>query len=203
MIKNTLISLGFTNLIDASNGVEAIEKVDKVKPDLVLMDLQMPEMTGVKATKIIQENNPTPVVILTAFETSTLLQEAINAGASAYLVKPLKRDLVIRVIYIAIARHKDLMEVKELNKKLELKNKELQKAIKEIEILQTILPICSKCKSVRDSKGYWSQVEEYISSRSEIQFTHSICDNCSDEMYGSQPWYNTYKEKREKKKIES
>ncbi len=197
MIKSTLISLGFTNLIDASNGHEAIKEVKESKPDLILMDLQMPEMTGVAATKIIQEENPTPVIILTAFETTTLLHEATAAGASAYLVKPLNKDLVVRAIYIAIARHKDLMEMKSLNEQLESKNIELEKAIKEIELLQTILPICSKCKSIRDDKGYWTQVEDYISSHSDIKFTHSICETCSDEMYGNQPWYEEYRKKRD------
>ena len=197
MIKGVLFDLGYTNLHLGSNGVEAIEKASSLKPDLILMDLKMPEMGGIEATKIIQKKNPIPIIILTAYETTTLLEEATEAGASAYLVKPVNITLLERAILIALARHKDLMEVKELNNLLMKKNFELEKAIEEIELLQRILPICSKCKSIRDDKGYWTQVEDYMANHSEIKFTHSICENCSDDLYGKEPWYDEYKKKRE------
>jgi hypothetical protein len=46
-----------------------------------------------------------------------------------------------------------------------------------------MLPICAKCKNIRDDKGYWSQIERYISEHSDIQFTHSLCQECTKELY--------------------
>ena len=56
--------------------------------------------------------------------------------------------------------------------------------IAEINTLQGIIPICSNCKKVRNDKGYWGQVESYISEHSEVQFSHSICPDCAKELYG-------------------
>ena len=69
-------------------------------------------------------------------------------------------------------------------KALEEKNDELIKANEEVRKLQGILPICSNCKKVRDDKGYWNQVESYIESHSTASFTHSMCPECSDKLYG-------------------
>jgi PAS domain S-box len=54
---------------------------------------------------------------------------------------------------------------------------------KEINTLRGIIPICSSCKNVRDDKGYWQQVEAYVSDRSEAEFSHSICSECLEKLY--------------------
>ena len=59
----------------------------------------------------------------------------------------------------------------------------LEKAIKEIKILQGILPICSKCKKIRDDEGYWNKVEEYIQDHSYAKFSHGICPECMKKLY--------------------
>ncbi len=74
----------------------------------------------------------------------------------------------------------------------------LENAHEEINTLKGILPICARCKKIRDSDGYWSQVETYIEGHSKAQFTHGICEECADELYGNEPWY----QKRKKKKLE-
>lgn len=66
---------------------------------------------------------------------------------------------------------------------LEETNKKLQQAISEIKILQGILPICSKCKKIRDDRGFWQQVESYLAKHSQATFSHSICPECMDEFY--------------------
>ena len=70
-----------------------------------------------------------------------------------------------------------------LNNELDKKNVELDKAIQEVKSLSGMLPICSHCKSIRDDKGYWSQVEDYISRHSEADFSHGICPACIKELY--------------------
>ncbi|GAB6190659.1 PDC sensor domain-containing protein [Desulfocastanea catecholica] len=66
-----------------------------------------------------------------------------------------------------------------MNKELLQKNEDLQLAMTEINTLSSFLPICSHCKKIRDDKGYWSQVEEYIGSRTGTQFSHGICPRCA------------------------
>jgi hypothetical protein len=79
-------------------------------------------------------------------------------------------------------------------KALEEKNAELIKANEEVYRLQGILPICSRCKKVRDDKGYWNQVESYIESHSDAKISHGTCEECAEELYGSEDWYLAMKE---------
>jgi hypothetical protein len=80
-------------------------------------------------------------------------------------------------------------------KVLEEKNVALIAANEEVSRLQGILPICSRCKKVRDDEGYWYQVESYIESHSDAKFTHGICEECADKLYGSEDWYESMKER--------
>ncbi len=66
---------------------------------------------------------------------------------------------------------------------------ELQKALSEVKTLKGFIPICSSCKKIRDDKGYWNQIESYIREHSEAEFSHGICPECSDTLYGDQEWY--------------
>ena len=76
-------------------------------------------------------------------------------------------------------------KVSKINERLEDKVKELSRAIAEIKTLSGLLPICAKCKKIRDDKGYWKQIEEYISTHSDAQFSHSICPECAEKLYGA------------------
>ena len=60
---------------------------------------------------------------------------------------------------------------------------ELGKALSDVKKLSGMLPICASCKKIRDDKGYWNQIEEYIRDRSEAEFTHSICEECAGKLY--------------------
>ena len=80
---------------------------------------------------------------------------------------------------------------------LSKKNAELEKAIKEIELLSKMIPICSSCKKIRDDDGFWQNVENYISQRSKIVFSHSLCPDCMKSLY---PEYVKKKEDTKKEK---
>ncbi|MCK4911927.1 MAG: response regulator, partial [Thermodesulfovibrionales bacterium] len=82
-------------------------------PDVVLMDIEMPEMNGLDASKEIQEICPTPIVILSAYESSDLFEKASAAGAGAYLIKPANLSEIERAITIAVARHGDLIKLQD------------------------------------------------------------------------------------------
>jgi hypothetical protein len=88
---------------------------------------------------------------------------------------------------------KALIEDIEERTKTEKENKELiarlQAALSEIKTLGGLLPICANCKKIRDDKGYWNNLEAYIEKHSDASFSHGICQECSDELYGNEEWY--------------
>ncbi len=190
MIRGRLEDLGHTAVGEASSGQQAVEMVQSLQPDIVLMDIDMPDVDGIEATRAIYESNPTPVVILTAYDTPDLVGQAGRVGAGAYLVKlPTGREIQ-RAIIIAMARFGDMMELRRLNDELQtrndelyLRNEQLQAALDKVKLLSGLLPICSHCKKVRDDEGYWQEVEVYVSRHSEADFSHGICPNCLQKFY--------------------
>jgi len=154
------------------------------------MDVRMPGLDGLESAQRIQEIAPTPVVVITAFESGDLLQKASHAGVGAYLIKPSSAREVERAVTIATARFQDLMELKRLNAELEScleEHRQLiqqhQEALERVKLLSGLLPICSSCKKIRDDSGYWNQIEEYIRDHSDAQFTHSLCPECVRRLY--------------------
>lgn len=79
---------------------------------------------------------------------------------------------------------KEIETRKEAEEKKEMLIADLQKTLKEIKALRGLLPICASCKKIRDDKGYWNQIEAYISEHSEAEFSHSICPECAKKYYG-------------------
>jgi len=77
----------------------------------------------------------------------------------------------------------EITERKESEKKRKKLINELQNALENVKQLSGLLPICSHCKKIRDGKGYWNQIEEYIHKHSEAEFSHSICQECAEKYY--------------------
>jgi len=99
VLKDILKNLGYTNIIEASDGIMAIEQYKKFKPDLVTLDVNMPKMDGIQALKHIMSMDPKArVVMVTAVEQRFIVQEAIRTGAKDYIVKPFDRSMVATVI---------------------------------------------------------------------------------------------------------
>ena len=119
MIQRTLDDMGYMVVGKAVDGLQAIELTQTLQPDVVLMDLEMPKMGGIEATRCIHASCPTPVVILSAYEAQDLVEKASQAGAGAYLIKPPDMREVERAITIAMARFDDMMELRRLNSALE------------------------------------------------------------------------------------
>ena len=70
---------------------------------------------------------------------------------------------------------------------------ELQEALGNVQTLSGLMPICAKCKKIRDDKGYWNQIEKYIEKHSEAVFSHGLCPVCMEEVYKDKPWYEKWK----------
>ena len=102
--------------------------------------------------------------------------KAFSIGAVDYITKPFQVEEVLARVHTHIT-------LSNLQKSLQEKNTQLQKAIDEIKTLRGIIPICAHCKKVRDDKGYWNQVEVYIHNHSEAEFSHGICPQCIKDLY--------------------
>lgn len=190
MIKGILQERGYAIVGEAADGSEVVELTQALQPQVVLMDIQMPDMDGLEATRLIYECCPTPVVVLTAYETPELVQRASRVGVGAYLVKPPNSRELERAITIAMARFDDMVTLRRLNAELqayaaerEKLINELQEALANIKTLTGLLPICASCKKIRDDQGYWNQIESYIEEHSEVQFSHGLCPDCTRLLY--------------------
>jgi len=99
MIKDILTKNGYGIAGEAENGVVAIDKYNETKPDLVLMDITMPEMDGIQALKKIRENDPGALVIMcSAMGQQAMVIEAIQSGAKDFIVKPFQADRVLEAV---------------------------------------------------------------------------------------------------------
>ena len=98
-LKGILGANGFTDIIEASNGEEAISQFKKHQPDLILMDITMPGMDGITATRKIRELDPkAKIVICSAMGQKEMVMEAVQAGAVDFIVKPFQTDRVIESV---------------------------------------------------------------------------------------------------------
>jgi len=183
MVQRMVEEIGYEVVANANNGVEAVERTKEINPDVVLMDIKMSDMDGIEAARKIQEEIPTPVVMLTAHETPELLEQASDAGVGAYLVKPVHVRELENAITISKARFQDMIKLREVNLELEQRNQELEKAITHIKTLSGLLPICASCKKIRDDSGYWHQVESYVQDHSDAEFSHGLCPDCVKNYY--------------------
>jgi DNA-binding response OmpR family regulator len=165
LLGNILDSKGYSTAV-AMNGTEALKFLENEIPDLILLDIMMPGMDGFEVCRSIKMNKnarETPVIFLTAKREIDDLVRGFEVGGVDYVTKPFNsNELLIRV-----KTHLDL-----------------KKARDEIRRLKGIIPICCNCKKIRDDKGFWEQVEIYIESHSDAEFSHGICPECTKELYG-------------------
>jgi len=98
-LRNFLVSSGYDVVGEAANGQEAVEKYASCKPDLVFMDITMPVMDGIAATRAIKKNDPNANVIMcTAMGQKNMVMEAIQAGAKDFIVKPFNPERILESI---------------------------------------------------------------------------------------------------------
>ena len=103
MIKDILTKNGYTVIGEAENGLRAVEKYNELNPDLVLMDITMPEMDGIQALKKIKEMDPSATVIMcSAMGQQAMVIESIQSGAKDFIVKPFQADRVIEAVKKAV-----------------------------------------------------------------------------------------------------
>ena len=103
MIKDILTKNGYEVAGEAENGLKAVEKYNETKPDLVMMDITMPEMDGIQALKKIKEADPAANIIMcSAMGQQAMVIESIQSGAKDFIVKPFQADRVLEAVKKAI-----------------------------------------------------------------------------------------------------
>ena len=182
MIQGVAEDAGCIVVGRALDGRQAVEMTTELRPDVILMDIKMPDLDGIKAAEMIQDRCPTPVVILTAYDTPEMLEKASAAGVGAFLVKPPKVRELNQAIVIARARFGDLLSLRRANDVLQRRTGELEEALSRIKTLRGLIPICSSCKKIRNDTGYWQHLEQYLAEHSEADFTHGLCPGCLKQM---------------------
>ncbi len=130
-LKEMLTGMGYLIVGEAGDGQSAVNIARELKPDVVLMDIKMPNMDGIEAAKILTEEQIAPVVLLTAFGQKELVDRANEAGVVGYLVKPFRETDLMPAIEIALARFSEFktvhQEVQDLQYALETR-KQVERA---------------------------------------------------------------------------
>lgn len=102
----------------ATNGRAALELAQSSKPELVILDIKMPEMDGLETAQHIMQKYPVPIVILTAYSQRELVEQAKGAAVFGYLVKPVNENNLAMTLELALARFKEWQELRKQNKDL-------------------------------------------------------------------------------------
>ncbi len=123
IIRARLENLGHFVVAEASDGVQAIEAVRVHHPDLVIMDIKMPVMDGIEATKRIMDETPCAVLFLSSFNEQELVDQAGDSGALAYLMKPFRKEDLMPALEVAVRRFRQIQtqakEIEQLKETLE------------------------------------------------------------------------------------
>lgn len=173
-IKTALEKWGYSvkAVSDGERAWNILKEIDS--PQLTIFDWMMPEMSGIELCKKIRKSDKdfyTYIIMLTSLSESNNIVDGLDAGADDYMVKPFNlRELRAR-IQVGV-------RVLDLERTLTDHVNKLEEALKKVDILQGLIPICAYCKKIRNDENYWQQVEDYISKHSKVKFSHGICPEC-------------------------
>lgn len=108
-LRTLLEAIGHTVVGEASNGEEACYLARRLKPDLIILDVMMPVMSGLEAASVISSERAAPILMLTAYSEAPMIEAATQAGVLAYLVKPYRKNELQAAVEIAVTRYRELV----------------------------------------------------------------------------------------------
>lgn len=115
-LREMLTNLGYLVVAETGDGISAVNTARELRPDLVIMDIKMPDLDGIQAAKILTEERIAPVLLLTAFSQQELVEGAKEAGVVGYIVKPFRESELVPAIEVALARFREFKAIeKELS----------------------------------------------------------------------------------------
>jgi len=178
LLERNLTNWGF-DVVTAEDGARAAEILEADDaPSLAILDWMMPKMDGAEVCTRVRQTSGRPyiyLVLLTAKSQKEEIAAGLEAGADDYVIKPFDPDELR-------ARLKVGQRVVDLERTLARRVDDLQNALADVKKLRGLLPICMYCKSIRDDRDYWHQIEEYIHEETGTDFSHGICPACLERM---------------------
>ncbi|HEV3083068.1 MAG TPA: response regulator [Gemmataceae bacterium] len=174
LLQEALTDWGF-EVLAASDGKEAWQQLAHGEaPQLILLDWTMPEMDGIEVCRAVRQLphfRTNYIILLTARNSPDDVVVGLEAGADDYITKPFEPAELRARLQVGV-------RIVALQHSLARRVDELENALARVKQLHGLLPICSYCKKIRDDQNYWQQVEAYISSHTDAQFSHGVCPDC-------------------------
>ena len=146
-IKEMLTNLGYLVVGDVGDGQSAVNLARELKPDVVLMDIKMPNMDGIEASRILTEEQIAPVVLLTAYGQKELVDRAKEAGVVGYLVKPFRESDLLPAIEVALSRFNEF-------KTVQLEVEDLQNALETRKLVERAKGILMDSQGMDESEAF-------------------------------------------------
>lgn len=163
----------------ASSVSEAKSSLEPNRFDVIITDYFLGDGT---AFDILALGLDTPIIVITGAGDEEIAVRAMKAGAYDYLIKDLESNH-LKVLPITV---ENAIKRKQAEEERERLIRDLQHALAQVKTLSGLLPICAACKKIRDDRGYWNQIEAYLREHSQAEFTHSICPDCLEKLYGNE-----------------
>lgn len=146
-LREMLISLGYDVIAEVGDGRTAVDLAKKLRPDLVIMDIKMPEVDGIAAAEELTGDKVAPVVLLTAYSDQALVERAKEAGVVGYLVKPFREAELMPVIEVAMARFDEFMA-------LEQELGSMKEALESRKVVERAKGVLMEVHGLRESEAF-------------------------------------------------
>lgn len=146
-LRDIIESCGHEVVAEGTNGVEALELCKKHKPDIILMDVKMPELDGIEAARQIGFHHEAPVVLLTSYSQQDLIDKARDSGVYGYLIKPVREEQLVPSLEMALGRYKSDAQLRE-------KMAELEQSLEDRKIIQKGTGILMELYSISEAEAY-------------------------------------------------
>jgi len=176
LLQRHLINWGF-DVVTANDGEQALNILTSDNaPTVALIDWMMPGMDGLEVCRQVRNRSSDYIylIILTAKTDKKEMSLGFESGVDDYVIKPFDQDELRARVNVG-------MRVVDLERGLKNKVLDLESMLSQVKQLKSLLPICTHCKSIRDDKDYWRQIEEYIHAEVGSDFSHGICPDCFHE----------------------
>ena len=146
-LRDIIESCGHEVVAEGTNGVEALALCKKHKPDIILMDVKMPELDGIEAARQIGFHHEAPVVLLTSYSQQDLIDKARDSGVYGYLIKPVREEQLVPTLEMALGRYKSDAQLHE-------KMAELEQSLEDRKIIQKGTGILMELYSISEVEAY-------------------------------------------------
>ncbi len=175
------------HILTAQSGEEALQVLKGFEFALVLLDVHLASMSGFDVAEQIRKSERTrhlPIIFISATsQNQEQVFRGYDAGAVDYLFKPVEPDLLKSKVNVFCELSRQRVVIQQQLEEIQAKNEVLNRQLEEIQTLRGLVPICARCKNVRNDSGFWQTIEAYVSDHSEAEFSHSLCPHCANTLY--------------------